>query len=195
MKKNILAFAILSAIAAPAFAANEGGYIAIDYGTVNYSNAFGGPTNTTSFLNPGTVHIGGGYHFSQNVGIEVGYSIIGNSEIATLGAGGYTETLKSSSYQIAAIGTFPINDTFDVFGKLGMANTKMDYTITGSITSSASASKTNLMLGLGGQYNFNKNFGIRVQYEDFGKVTVPSSLVKLTDVGVKIISVGGVYNF
>jgi OOP family OmpA-OmpF porin len=195
MKKNILALIILSAITAPAFAANEGGYIAIDSGTVSYSNALGGPTNTAAFPNPGTVRIGGGYHLSQNLGIEVGYSIIGNSEIATLGAGGYTETVKSSSYQIAAVGIFPINDTFEVFGKLGMANTKMDYTITGSITSSASASKTNLMLGLGGQYNINRNFGIRVQYEDFGKVTVPSSLVRLTDVGVKIVSVGGVYNF
>lgn len=196
MKKIATALLLSAAISAPAFAANEGAYVAVDLGQASFSNANGGPNGTTAFPNPGSLRIGGGYHFSQYVGVEAGYSIIGDSTINSTitGVGTATETLKTKSLNVAAVGTYPINDMFNVFGKLGLANTKIDYTLTSNFgaTGSASASKTNLMFGLGGQYNINQHFGIRAQYEDFGKVQFAGTG---PNVGVKVISVGGVYNF
>lgn|GEM_PF-542382 len=198
MKKITIAILLSAFAAAPVFAADQGAYIAVDLGQVSYSNA------TSQFSganapNPNAIILGGGYHFSQYMGVEADYSIIGDSSITTVaGAASATEKLKTSSFQVAAVGTFPINDMFNVFGKLGLANTKIDYsasvtnaTFVPGVVTAASASKTNLMFGLGGQLNINQHFGIRLQYEDFGKVTFSNA----PDVGVKLYSLGGVYNF
>jgi len=198
VKKITIAILLSAFAAAPVFAADQGAYIAVDLGQVSYSNA------TSQFSganapNPNAIILGGGYHFSQYMGVEADYSIIGDSSITTVaGAASATEKLKTSSFQVAAVGTFPINDMFNVFGKLGLANTKIDYsasvtnaTFVPGVVTAASASKTNLMFGLGGQLNINQHFGIRLQYEDFGKVTFSNA----PDVGVKLYSLGGVYNF
>jgi OOP family OmpA-OmpF porin len=199
VKKITIAILLSAFAAAPVFAADQGAYIAVDLGQVSYSNA------TSQFSganapNPNAIILGGGYHFSQYMGVEAGYSIIGDSTIDTSVVPGVTitEKLKASSFQVAAVGTFPINDMFNVFGKLGLANTKIDYsasvtnaTFVPGVVTAASASKTNLMFGLGGQLNINQHFGIRLQYEDFGKVTFSNA----PDVGVKLYSLGGVYNF
>lgn len=198
MKKITIAILLSAFAAAPVFAADQGAYIAVDLGQVSYSNA------TSQFSganapNPNAIILGGGYHFSQYMGVEADYSIIGDSSITTVaGAASATEKLKTSSFQVAAVGTFPINDMFNVFGKLGLANTKIDYsasvtnaTFVPGVVTAASASKTNLMFGLGGQLNINQHFGIRLQYEDFGKFTFSNA----PDVGVKLYSLGGVYNF
>jgi OmpA-OmpF porin, OOP family len=160
---------------------------------VSISNAKTGVTGgTAAYPNPLALTLGGGYRFTQYVGVEANYSIIGNSTINTTGAVTATETFKTSSMQVAAVGTYSINDQFDVFGKLGVANNKIDYTGTGARAGTASASKTNLMFGVGGQYNINKQFGVRLQYADLGKVTFAGSTQSQA---IKVISVGGVYNF
>jgi opacity protein-like surface antigen len=106
--KKIAIVALLSAFAAaPAVAADM--YGAIDLGSVSYSNANGGPTGTTAFKNPGTIRITGGSQINQNLGVEIGYSIIGESVIDTfvVGLGSAKETLKTSSFQAAVVGTAP----------------------------------------------------------------------------------------
>jgi OOP family OmpA-OmpF porin len=81
---------------------------------------------------------------------------------------------------------------FSVFGKLGLANTQIDYTLSSNfgLSGSGSGSKSNLMFGIGGQYRMNKQLAIRAQYEDFGKVKVGT-----VDIGVKAVSVGAVFGF
>ena len=125
--------------------------------------------------------------------VEAGYAMIGNSTIDSVGRG--QETVKSSSLSVAGVANYAVNDTFGVFGKLGFANAKFDYTCTlaaGGSCGTSSGSKTNLTFGLGGQYNINKQFAIRAQYEDFGKVT-PTGATSAA--GITMFSVGGVYNF
>jgi len=200
VKKITIAILLSAFAAAPVFAADQGAYIAVDLGQVSYSNA------TSQFSganapNPNAIILGGGYHFSQYMGVEADYSIIGDSSITTVaGAASATEKLKTSSFQVAAVGTFPINNQFSLFGKLGLANTKIDYTLTpgpgtiivGGVTAT-SGSKTNLMFALGAQFNINQHWGIRAQYQDFGKVQLDA--VGAPNIGVKLYSLGGVYNF
>lgn len=59
----------------------------------------------------------GGYKFNQNFGAEVGFVDLG--EIKATGPGG-TARLETDGLQAAAVGAFPINPQFDVFGKLGL---------------------------------------------------------------------------
>jgi OmpA-OmpF porin, OOP family len=200
--KKIAFVALLSAcIATPALADNTGKfYGAVDLGSVSFSNATGGPTGTTAFPNPGAFRFAAGYNITPMFAVEAGYAMIGTSQIDSVNFAGIagvtaTETVKSSSVQIAGVANYAINDTFGVFGKLGFANSKVDYAGTTNIgvTASASGSKTALTFGLGGQYNINKQFAIRAQYEDFGKVKVGAGAN--SDVGIKMVSIGGAYNF
>ncbi len=195
MKK--IAITLLSAaIAAPVFAADQGPFVNVDVGQISYSgaNSAGNP----SFANPGSVNLGGGYHFNRYLGVEGGYTLIGDSTINYINA---TETLKASAIQVAGVGTYPINEMFDVYGKLGLAHTKLDYTFTGAglLSGSGSATKTNLMYAIGGQFNINPHFGVRLQYADYGKTsftpTINGTVAPPINVGITIMSIGGVYNF
>ncbi len=197
MKKIALVALLSAVIATPALADNTGKfYGAVDLGSVSFSNATGGPTGTTAFPNPGAFRFAAGYNITPMFAVEAGYAMIGSSTIDSVGIG--QETVKSSSLSVAGVANYAINDTFGVFGKLGFANSKVDYTCTANAgfvcgTAAASGSKTALTFGLGGQYNINKQFAIRAQYEDFGKVKVGNGAG--ADVGLKMVSVGGVYNF
>jgi len=174
--KKILAVAILStAFAAPAYAEGTGFYGALDLNTWDLSNK-----GTAS--NPSTGYrIAGGYHFTPNWGAELGYAASGNGD-----AGG--QNYKVESTQLALIGTYPINEQFDVFGKLGYAMNKLS----GDATAGCSdCSKDDFMYGIGAQYNFNKQFGVRFQYEDLGKVEDSGT----NDSAATNLSLGVVFNF
>jgi len=201
--KRFAALLFFTVSAVPALAAGQGGYVAIDVGPATFSGADFGAANTgVSYPNPGSFHITGGYHFDQNLGVEGGIVSVGDSTVNTVNLGG-SETLKTSVWYVAATGTFPVSNQFDLFGKLGLASTKIDYTTGGLFTPATfSGSKTNLMFGLGGQYNFNQNWGLRVQYENFGKtdISFPAGWFAIgpgmtKSIGLSTFTVGGVYNF
>lgn len=175
MKKFV--FLLLSLlISLPAFAADSGPYVALD--VQNWTT-----TNNSIFGNPGVgIRVAGGYHFLPYIGVEVGYSQSGDSS-SVLGA-----KYNVSSLQAAAVGTYSINDMFDVFAKLGAAANKISTS--GPITCT-SCSKTDVLIGVGGQYNINRNVGIRLQYEDLGK----ASNTGTNDMAASTVSLGAVYNF
>lgn len=199
--KKIISAALLSSvvISVPALAADSGAYVAADLGQIQFgSNLTGGPTGDEAFPNPVAITVGGGYRFNEFLGVEAGYVIAGESKIETVivGFGSMTQTVKTSVMHVAAVATLPISDKFAVFGKLGMADGKLDYSVSTDFgySASASASGTNLMYAVGAQFNINKKFGIRAQYADFGKVKADACTVDC-EVGLKSISVGGVFNF
>ncbi len=157
MKNNILIFAILAAIAVPAMADNTGKYyIAGDLGSTTYSNM-------SPFPNPGVLRIAGGYHFSPMLAAEVGYSMFGDSVL--IGTGG-SATLSASSFQISAVGSFPVSPAFDFIGKLGLSNNSANIDVGGL---SASTSQSGLLIGVGAQYHVNSQISIRAQYDNYGK--------------------------
>jgi OmpA-OmpF porin, OOP family len=175
MKRILLVFLLSLSVAAPAFAEGTGFYGALDLQTWSLTNLGGASNPSTGY------RIAGGYHFTPNWGAEIGYAESGSGD-----AGGLS--YKVNSTQIAAVGTYPINEQFDVFGKLGYAANKL----TGdAISGCNNCSKNDLMYGIGGQYNINKQFGIRLQYESLGKVEDSGS----NDSSATNFSLGVAYNF
>jgi OOP family OmpA-OmpF porin len=175
MKKIIAAALLSTAFATPAFAEGTGFYGALDLNTWDLSNKGGASNPSTGY------RIAGGYHFTPNWGAELGYAASGNGD-----AGGQNYDVEST--QIAVTGTYPINEQFDIFAKLGYAMNKLK----GDATSGCSnCSKDDYLYGVGAQYNFNKQFGIRLQYEDIGKVTDTGT----DDSKATNYSLGVVYNF
>lgn len=176
MKKVLIASLLSSLFAAPAFAMAPGPYIALDINSTSV-------TNTGPLGNPGTgFRIGAGYRITPNLGVEANYGETGSSNsVAGM-------SYKVSAFQLAAIGIYPVNDQIDVFARLGASANK----VTPSGYSLPSTNKTDLLVGVGGQYHFNQNWGVRLMYESYGKATSgnPGG-----DSSVSAVSLGGVYAF
>lgn len=211
---------LLASFVAPARAANEGFFVAVDFGQAAYGNAplmqpqsgFCPGGCNENFRPSYILSIGGGYHFNQNVGVEVSYTRInGSSNEWSYSAGGFlggpvttvntNETLSGSSLSVAAVGTYAFENSFDVFAKLGLAHNTLTYAIDQTINSvSASASvtgsKTNLMYGVGVQYNYDQHLGVRLQYENLGEIQIGGAGEAYnSNVSVNVFSVGCAYNF
>jgi OmpA-OmpF porin, OOP family len=201
--KARLAVAVAAFFAMTSSAMAEGFYVAVDGGAMSYTNSYILSAWGIDFNAGGALSISGGYNFNNFFGLEAGFTNTGDSTITTYGFINSKETLKSSAAQLAAVGTFPFNDHFSMFLKAGVANTKIDYTYSSAtIGASASASKSHAMIGFGGQFNFNKHWGLRVQYTDYGKTQVGPVIANgvpqpntTGDIGMSLFSVGGVYNF
>ena len=191
MKKNIPALAILAAIASPALADDTGKYyVAGDFGKMTYSNSNPGGAD---FSNPNAMRISGGYHFSPIFAVEGGYAVVGDS---TLNSGTGSATIRNSAVQVAAIGTYPVSDTFDLFGKLGVSVNSIKASGTGSMSGLNVSHSTSWssMIGIGVQYNVNQQFGIRAQYERFAAFAM-SNNNQSWNVRETLPSVGVVYKF
>ena len=175
--KKIFAVALLSSLfVTPAFAGSAGLYVALDASTWSLSNKLAGASNPSAGY-----RFAAGYHFTPNWGVEMAYA---NSSNGTSGGQNY----QAKSTQIAAVGTYPVSDQLDVFAKIGYAANKL----TGDATSNCTnCSKNDLLYGIGAQYNVNKQFGVRVQYESVGKLTSSGN----NDISGTNVSLGVAYSF
>lgn len=138
-----------------------------------------------------------GYKFTPNWAIEGGYVDLGQFEYnaAFTGpvAGSANAKIEATGWNIAGVGTLPINDQFSVFGKLGLIDAKVKGSVSatgGGATASGSASKTKAKAnwGIGANYAFDKQWGIRAEWERFNKLgdedTTGESNVDLLSLGV-----------
>jgi OOP family OmpA-OmpF porin len=178
--KKIAIVALLSVFAAATALAENSGkfYGALDVGKASFNDAGG-------FPNPGVFRISGGYHVTPAVAVEVSYSKNGDSTLVD--STGASATLSALSLQFAVVGNLPISPEFDFIGKIGVASNRAD--ISTNIGFSSSPSSTNLMFGLGAQYNLNSQVGIRALYDNFGKVGGSNGTAKGSD-----ITLGVAYN-
>jgi hypothetical protein len=160
------------------------------------------------------LRIVGGYNITSMFAVEAGYAMLSSSsnncDYGGCGYGGYgygyggygygygygyPPTLASYSFdtnslQIAAVGSYPINDAASVSLKLGLDRNTMNYSSTdnsGNPLPSISGSRSNRMYGIGGQYDVGDGIVIRMQYEDLGEL--------VSGIGMRMISLGGIYNF
>lgn len=196
---KLLAITLMSGAMASS-ATGQGFFLTADAGALLYSNTESLAFFGDEFNNPGAINIGGGFNFNRNFGVEVGHTIVGDAENTFSSF----EKLKSSVNHVAFVGTLPVGNHSGFFAKIGWARTSIDYRNngTGFAYESASGSSTNLMLGFGWEYNFNRYWGLHVQYRDFGKTQVgpivdsSGAITALGgDIGMSLFSVGGVYNF
>lgn len=123
-----------------------------------------------------------GYQPNKNFAIEAGYTNLGDANVNYAGVGAaagdtYSFSYKVDAWTVAGVGILPVADQFSVFGKLGVAVTKLKsneninlVSIADIETLSESRSRTNVLYGVGVKYDITKNIGVRAEYEDFGRV-------------------------
>ena len=116
----------------------------------------------------------GGYQINRNFAAEVGYIDFGKT------SSGGTD-VKANAWEAVAVGILPVMDKLGVYGKAGFfwGETKAGGTSSDSVE---------LTYGVGVQYDFTPNLGVRGEWQ------------KYTDVGdgttdIDVMSVGVVYRF
>jgi OOP family OmpA-OmpF porin len=127
----------------------------------------------------------GGYQINRHFGVELGYADLGKAEAT--GPGG-SASVKSKAFDLVAVGTLPVAQNFSVYGKLGFYRADTDGTGPGG---SASETNTDLTYAIGVGYDFNKNLGIRGEWQQYSKVGGGA----IGDSNIDVMSIGVVYRF
>jgi OOP family OmpA-OmpF porin len=211
MKKTVLC-AVLGAALAPcgtAFAQDEtkGFYAGISLGQSKFKGACDSEAGVavSNCKDTDTAwKIFGGYQFTPNLAVELGYNDFGRiSGDATLTFGGSTFTgnakVEATAFELTGVGTLPLGQQFSLYGKLGVyyAETKASANVQqttppfASASSSQSDNNSNLTFGLGARYDFTKNIAVRAEWQRFSKVGSDN-----TGKGdIDVLAIGGLYRF
>ena len=181
MNKIAIATLLAAFATVPAVAAAEA-YIGLNVGSNQMTAPAGANIGSTTAYS-----ILGGYSFNQYIAAEVAYTDLGT---ASLTAGSVpVEDMKGTQMSLAAVGSLPLGKDFALLGKLGYASIKIDTTGVGTFTGGASNTKSDLIYGVGAQYNIGKNVGLRLNYDMFnvGDSTTTNASA--------MVSLGAIYKF
>lgn len=175
MGKIIIAVLLSVFIAAPAVAGDYYGGIKVGKAKTSFDNTVLSTDSSTIF------GLLGGYTFSPNFAVEAEYADLGKATESISAS-----DMKSSELGLSAVGSFPINQDFSVYGKLGVASA------TTKEAGAADAKRSAVTYGLGGQYNASSTIGIRLGYDHYdlgdSPATIPEGKANLW-------SIGGVFKF
>lgn len=207
MKKLALIAFVAATVATPALAGDVYIVGSIGRSTVDLNKNFldnaltsAGATSLSSTLDDSDTayKIQVGYQYSQNFAVEGGYINLGEATYSASYTGGSANAkAEASGLNIAAVGILPINQSFSVFGKLGLIDAKVKVSANatgpgGSASGSASSTDWRPYFGAGGTYNVNKQLGIRIEYEQFNGLGDDK---KTGEADVSLLSMGVVYKF
>lgn len=183
MKKIVAAVLLSAVVAVPAFAADEGFYAGLSLGDGKPGvSPAGAVSKSSSFIYGGLA----GYQYNKNLAVEAQFTGAGKS---TDVAG---NTLKADALSLTAVGLLPLNDSFELLGKLGVASTKT--TSSGLTATNLGTTRTGLTYGLGAQYNVSKNLGLRLVWDRYALATSSAVGVK-SNANADVVAVAAVYKF
>jgi len=126
----------------------------------------------------------GGYKFNPNFAIEGAWIDLGEVSASD---GVVNVAAEVDGFQIAAVGMFPINPKFGIFGKVGVFMWDVSATASAPGFGSAQASDdgNDIMFGAGVNWNLTTRFGLRAEWERFD----------IDGDDVDFISIGAQFNF
>ena len=150
-------------LGAAAMAVSAGAYAQQPASTGFYIGAEVGNTDVGGADDDIGFKILGGYQFHRNIAAELGYGLM------------YDKSgVEVKALEAVAVGMFPIANQFSIIGKLGLAN----------IDVNPGDDKTELTWGLGVQYDFSRNLGVRALWQRYE-----------TDEAIDFLAVGVTWKF
>ena len=153
----------VSMLGAAAMAVSAGAYAQQPASTGFYIGAEVGNTDVGGADDDIGFKILGGYQFHRNIAAELGYGLM------------YDKSgVEVKALEAVAVGMFPIANQFSIIGKLGLAN----------IDVNPGDDKTELTWGLGVQYDFSRNLGVRALWQRYE-----------TDEAIDFLAVGVTWKF
>jgi len=131
----------------------------------------------------------GGYKFHPNIAVEGGYAPLGD---VTAAGGGINLKLETNAWDLVGVGIWPLGNNFSIFGKLGFYNAELKL----SGVASGKKTTTDLTYGVGGQYDFNRNLGLRLEWNRYSGVKAPDVAgTSSGDTDIDVVSVGALWRF
>ncbi len=126
-----------------------------------------------------------GYQFNPYLGVEGGYANLNDfTAISSTSIGSFTTNADSDAWLLAAVGTYPVTDSFSVKGKLGGAYVLNDVRVrdnqeTNSLirTQQVGEDGYELYYGVGVSYELFDHFELRADWERFDRDDVDSDLM------------------
>ena len=172
-------FLFVALILASALAqAQDGGfYLGGALGQSKFKDWCSGASSTTFFVSCNDTDTAwkllGGYRFNRYVGVEGSY-IDWGEVTATVSASGTVVdvTARQHSYGLAAVGTLPIGEHFELFGKAGFLKTEQETRRINPNPSTFDRKFSELHYGLGAKYAFTRNWALRGEWENTEKLKV-----------------------
>jgi OOP family OmpA-OmpF porin len=176
-KRKIYLSALCATLTASAFtyapstlAVEENGFsIGVDYGRTEAKKYCDNITNCESTDKGPKIEIG--YDFNKNFGVELGYTSFGTVFDADDEEGSASITQKSNAITLSLLGTVPVVDWFSVYGRIGYAH--FDTNNKGSVEGVRIKDEDGYtpFWGLGGKFNLNEQFAIRVEYQSYSDLS------------------------
>lgn len=114
----------------------------------------------------------GGYRLHRNVAVEIGYDDGGKYKASGVVSGvPVTGEVKAKAFDFDIVGILPLYEQFSLLGKVGFAawNVEASGSALG-LTASQSANGTSFLYGAGAQYDFARQFGLRLEWQRFNDV-------------------------
>lgn len=109
-----------------------------------------------------------GFQFNPVFGLELSYIDFGTY---TSSAPSLQENWSATGLDVSTVWLIPVNDRFSLLGKLGLLNWNVDdHVATPSFDGTASASGSDLSVGLGGQFRLSNWMDARLEWDRFSHV-------------------------
>lgn len=128
--------------------------------------------------------------WDKYVGAEFGYVDLGMASAkGTISGSAVTAKTEATAYTASAVGLIPFGDHLGLTIRLGVSNPRADVTVTNAgVTTTSHSTDMKIFGGIGMQYDFSKNMGVRIESERFNMGSIGSPYVNL-------ITAGFVYRF
>lgn len=183
--KGIVLVTLVAAasISSAAFAEDTGVYAGLNLGVGKLN------INTPNGEDKQSSAVGGivlGYKFNPYLAVEGQYTGIGKVTDKVSGSA------KGDAASLAVLGILPLNENFNLYGKLGVAATKT--TVSSSLSPMNDATRTGVTYGLGAEYNVNHNLGVRLGWDHYN-AAVDDIGNHEKNVNANVATVGVVYHF
>ena len=133
-------------------------------------------SNTTAKEHDVGFKLFGGYRFHTNFAVEAGYFNLGKFTFTTVTTGPAAtlsgEAKNNNGFFLDLVGIIPFNDAFSGFARVGAQSSQTTLSVVGigpggTAAISTSETKTSWKGGVGVQYDFTKNVGIRAEWERY----------------------------
>jgi len=206
MKRNICgglgvrallaAVAFFGASAAQAEVEGSGAYFGLSAGQTmlpDYCESASGLVVATCEDKDTGYKIFGGYKFHTNFAVEGAYVNFGTfPATGTFLGTPFSVESELTGFTAQAVGMVPLADRFTLMGRAGAIfwNSDSSAQVFG-LTGSDSESGADLALGIGGQFNFTRNFGLRADVDLYPKLGNDDT----GEEDVTMVSVGLVFSF
>jgi OOP family OmpA-OmpF porin len=195
MQKKVLVGALVAGFAALptlAMAQAKGGNADLGF----YAGASIGQSKTADCPGAGSCddkdtayRVFGGYKFHPNIAVEGGYAPLGKTSSSFPGG---SVSAEANAWDIVGVGSWGLGNNFSILGKLGFYNAELKL---GGLASGKKTT-TDLTYGIGGQYDFNRNLGLRLEWNRYSKVKAPDvGTLSGGDTDIDVLSVGALWRF